>query len=280
MSRATPNNDYKRVHPLSEGIDNVAPIEGYDWRDEKTYKYKGGADYISWLAWEALRRNVFFQRFCEERDHAQPGSHAEIHSLYKWGLDEFKDYREGISKDSREKPPAWIVTKPMRIVDRASFWPEPYSDWRPGAGCVEEILVDDGEVAVVFDLKRMMCRRSILDQQLEDATKAIKVLFEAYISSEYVKNDVAIPQEGSVIGLLRVADAMLDKSKPTRKDIAEIVFPEFYRKSNPEAARLAAEKCDAKIHTAALKDMSKKIKSAADLIYRGGHAGLLTKVGG
>lgn len=270
------SNDYNRVHPRSLDKENIARIQGCDWRDCNTYIFPGGVTEFSWLAWEALRRNAFFQEFCEKYDEWRDDL-----KLYQWGLARFKDYRENIVATDQQTWPDWTLTKPTYVVDMVSAKrygpPTSKIGHRPLPKDFTSIKVYGGHVAFVFNLDQIHPFRSIVNRQLIEASRELKRLLKICSSDDFDKRSVAIPHKSSVIPLLRLADAMLDECGLTREEISEIIFADELSPQLGSSGNGAHANTKKKDYNAALKDMSKKIKGAADLIYRRGYAGLLVK---
>ncbi|MDC8774378.1 transcriptional regulator domain-containing protein [Roseateles albus] len=72
-------------------VENISfPKTIANWRDESEYEVPSGVDKYSWLAWESLRRNLYFQRFCDGcRSKGSYALHDDVF-LEDWGLQEFK----------------------------------------------------------------------------------------------------------------------------------------------------------------------------------------------
>jgi len=270
--------DYQRIHPRSEepyvaqatstkvGKANVPSWRAdCDWRTGAGYAPPAGLSgeqHVSWLAWEALRRNVRFQRFCRKVGDSNDGDGwSGGPASSDWGLATYKCFDSDIELDDPSTWPQWIALEPAQIVGlvEAQEVGRPGSQKRmerPDRNAKRSIPIQGGQVAVVFDLARIASFKPILKRQLKQAHAELARLLEDLESTINRRDAVQTPQLGSVIPLLRIADAMFDEPSMSREAIGAVVFSESLEPS---------------------KEMAKQVRKAVGLIYREGYMALLAK---
>jgi hypothetical protein len=262
--------DHRYVHPISACFSKGNAIDGVDWEKGHGYCFPGKIGYASWLAWEALRRNVLFQKYCDEFDPKLESNWDIDPEPYEWGLATFKHYKSNIDRNHSTWPD-WIALRPAKVIEHVL----PYKAGRPGAAAKKLVSPTassrrivhllGGQVAVIFDLEQIKHFKPVLARQLISAKEQLEAIVLTLRAEESFKR-VRTPHEESVIPLLKIADAMLEDPPLSREYVASMVFPKEYGASaNGNAAP------DAK------KFMQKKIVSATDLIYRRGYLALLVK---
>ena len=200
--------EHRYVHPLSAGASERNAIPGYDWRNESTYAFPGKVGFASWLAWEALRRNVLFQRFCEMHDPADDASWGDEPDPSDWGLAKFKHYRESIDPHNASSWPDWQALRPTKLVELIA----PAEVRKPGSKRTQMVspnansrtivTLNQGQVALVFDIEKIKHSKPMLDKQIEHAREELHKLAQLLRASSKVET----PHEDSVIPLLRIAD--------------------------------------------------------------------------
>lgn len=268
-----PRSDYRYVHPLSIGFSRRNAIRGYNWREAGSYKYPGGAAYESWLAWEALRRNVLFQKYCDENDPAGE-SWVENPQPHHWGLAKFKHYAQPIVKTDEATWPDWTAARPADVIDFASprerGGPRPTNVRRKPSGSEKLVFtLQGGQVAVVFDLEHTRHFRSLLDYQVEEAGKRLRAIVNMLQGGADFAAPVEKPRAESVIDLLRLADAMLVTPRPSPAAIVSTIFPGGRKLGTTASTKGRRTKA------LAPGNLWRKVASATSLIYRQGYLQLL-----
>lgn len=275
MNTKPNENRYTFVHPIEFNYEPLCSIGNPNWKNPEHYKVSPEHEphFFLYLAWEALRRNRYFQKFCDDyissnlQDWDVPPA-----SLDQWGLTEFKHYKECFISEISPKP-LWLLPNPIRLI------PNLYKDSSPKTKIEKStdkkqfadgrrgLVLEPGEVAVVFDLKGVAQFRSLLTLQL----KAAQVQLNALLPQLRMDLGVLVPEAGvqkdSIIPSLRLADAMLSNPRPSRVDLAKVLFPEIIEgalKRDGGAREIQGM-------------MNKKIKGAAHLIYERGYLALLAK---
>lgn len=271
--------DYQRIHPRSEVpyvtqavSAEVGGANTSSWRADRNWRTGAGyapptglsaEQHVSWLAWEALRRNVRFQKFCrtiaDSNDDDSGWSGGPTSS--DWGLATYKCFDAAIELDDPSTWPQWIALEPARIVElvheREVGRPNARNRTeRPDRGAKRWLSIQGGQVAVVFDLARITCFKPILKRQLKQAHVELTRMLDDLESTINPRDAVQTPQLGSIIPLLRIADAMFDEPAMSREAIGAVVFDESLEPS---------------------KEMVKQVKKAVGLIYREGYMALLAK---
>jgi len=271
--------DHQRIHPRSQepyvaraldaevGKFNVPSWRaGSDWRTGAGYAPPEGLSteqHVSWLAWEALRRNVGFQKFCrtvgDSNDEYDGWSSGP--SSRDWGLAAYKCFDAAIELHDPSTWPKWIALEPAQIVglvDEVEVG-KPGSKKRmerPGQTSKHMIFIRGGQVAVVFDLEKIKNFKPMLKRQLKQAQVELTRMLDDLELTINPRDSVQTPQLGNVVPLLRIADAMFDEPMMSREAIGAEVFRESLEPA---------------------KEMVKQIRKAVGLSYREGYMALLAK---
>lgn len=275
MNTKPNENRYTFVHPTEFNYEPLCSIGNPNWKNPEHYKVSPEHEphFFLYLAWEALRRNRYFQKFCDDyissnlQDWNIPPA-----LLDQWGLTEFRHYKESfISENSSE--PSWLLPNPTRVI------PNLYKDSSPKTKIAKStdkkqfadgrrgLVLEPGEVAVVFDLKGVAQFKSLLTLQL----KAAQVQLNALLPQLRMDLGVLVPKVGGhkdlIIPSLRLADALLSNPELSRVELAKVLFPEIIE----EASKKAWGDMD-------IQDrMHSNIQRAAHLIYERGYLALLGK---
>ncbi len=241
-----------------------------DWRDAKSYKVDPDTTDSSQWAWEFLRRNKKFQRECDkpsirpELDEQGPPTWQR-----RWGLETAKSYSteyrrpSGVGPAGKIPSPAWAITRPIRIID-TTIGPGRHKN----TSRICEIELRLGYVAAIFDLNAGLIDERLLDSQLASLKSAMMGTIKR-LASNGLKQEIETKsfRRASLLTYLRVADAMSDTSRPTRKDIGEVLFEDeiLLKGKDPETLGPA--------HYS--RAISPHIEAANHLIYESGYLRLL-----
>lgn len=189
-----------------------------DWQDASSYRLDLLKTEQSQWAWEFLRRNRYFQRYC---DHAALVDDEDDQEWrIKWGLANYTHYKSSYRSAStnakgHKLPPSilWGITQPARIIDR-TVGPLRH----PG---VRTIDLNEGQIAVIFDLNERLINPSFIKAQLSH----VQAILNKAVRRQNTENlsRCINHQSANLLTYLRVADALSGPNPASRATIGNVL---------------------------------------------------------
>ena len=237
-----------------------------DWRNPFSYNIDSSKDDSSRWAWEFLRRNRIFQKYCDDPTLWESDGNDPHKWKPCWGLAKYKRYdSEYVPAKARKGPgssqsPEWSGTTPARIIDRTIG---PLR--REGVYNVSLDLLE-GQVAVIFDLNECVSNPNLLKMQTKFAQDKLDEALHRHSSKKATAAKGTKPWGSKLLTYLRVADALASDTTVRRADIGKKLFEErlLLEKSAPDPTGIEFSRA-----------IEPHIEVIWSLIYEGGYLRLL-----
>ena len=261
----------------------AAWVDGARWMDHINYSVPDDELRFSRLAWEALRRNLNFNKFCDRVGLDGVDDWKEPLNANKWGLIAYKHYSCEFGGGLNQ--PQWIQNRPLEVIDLirpiSKGFGERRKTVRPGSQARKSVEIKYGQVAIVFDLEQTKYFKTVLERQIADARAQLDDLLKFIQKDTGVTSHIPAPKPEFVIPSLRIADAMMMPIPPSRVELAIKLFPGKFPELTENELDVAAGRAepDPDMRRDAQKFMAERVQGAHDLIYGQGYIALLAKDG-
>jgi len=240
------------------------PPQTVDWRNASTYPIKSNTEPSQW-AWEFLRRNRDFQKYCDNPETQDTSTEDSWTWRPRWGLASYKPYWKNFvpARTYLRHPdpsPIWTITQPARIIDRTNG-PHRHSKKAHNFS----IDLTQGQVAVIFDLSAI--NLAFLANQVNDVHKTLRLALARHQALMKNANAGVKTWKSKLLTCLRVVDALSCANPPSRKEIGQVLHKEGLVLKSRNTATIRG--------TEFSRATEYYMKGAYRLIYEGGYLRLL-----